>query len=322
MEEKEKVSFLGEKIGNICTRKEVVQLKQSAKEIYSILQERTEITEVAVVNDKEETVGLLTRTVLQEAFGGLYGYNLSMRKNACELMKKDALIVDCNESVERVSKIALQREQDSLYDAIIVTEEGRYKGVVTVKELFETVIAIQVSRAENDNPLTGLPGNAIIDKYISKCLTYPEPFSIVYIDMDNFKAYNDAYGFHNGDAMIQTLARSLEIICTKGEFLGHIGGDDFVIIADYWEVLPLLEDITKHFQEGIISLYQKEDYDRGYIISKNRKGETEQFPIVTLSMAIITNRIKSLTSWGEFSQELAKVKKESKERIGNSYVFF
>lgn len=322
MEEKGKFISLGEKIGNICTRKEVVQLEQSAKKIYSILQERTEITEMAVVNDKEEAVGLLTRTVLQEAFGGLYGYNLSIRKNVCELMKKDALIVDCNESVETVSKIALQREQDSLYDAIIVTDEARYKGVVTVKELFETVIAIQVNRAENDNPLTRLPGNAIIDECISKCLTHPEPFSIVYIDMDNFKAYNDAYGFHNGDAMIQTLAKSLENICTKGEFLGHIGGDDFVIITDYWEVLPLLENITKHFQEGIISLYKKEDYARGYIISKNRKGETEQFPIVTLSMAIITNRIKSLTSWGEFSQELAKVKKESKERIGNSYVFF
>ena len=84
----------------------------------------------------------------------------------------------------------------------------------------------------------------------------------------------------------------------------------------------MLEKISKHFQEGIISLYQKEDYDRGYIISKNRKGETEQFPIVTLSMAIITNRMKSLTNWGEFSRELAKIKKESKEKNGNSYVFF
>ncbi len=117
MEEKGKVSSLDEKIGNICTRKEVVRLEQSAKKIYSIIQERTEIIEVAVVNDKEEAVGLLTRTVLQEAFGGLYGYNLSMKKNVCELMKKDALIVDCNESVEKVSKIVLQREPDSLYDA-------------------------------------------------------------------------------------------------------------------------------------------------------------------------------------------------------------
>lgn len=322
MEEKGQANSLDEKIGNICTRKEVVRLEQSAKKIYSILQERTEITEVAVINEKEEVVGLLTRPVLQEAFGGMYGYSLSMKKNVSELMKADALIVDCNESVEKVSKIALQRQQDSLYDAILITEEGRYKGVVTVKELFQTVMAIQVNRAENDNPLTGLPGNAIIDKYISKCLTHPEPFAIVYIDMDNFKAYNDAYGFHNGDAMIQMLAKSIGTLCTKREFVGHIGGDDFVIIADYWDVLPLLEKISKHFQEGIISLYQKEDYDRGYIISKNRKGETEQFPIVTLSMAIITNRIKSLTNWGEFSKELAKIKKESKEKNGNSYVFF
>ena len=142
MEEKERIKSLDEKIGNICTRKEVVRYGQSAKKIYSFLQERSEITEVAVVNDKEEVMGLLTKTNLKTAFEEREGFNLSIKQKVCELMNAKSLIVDCNESVEKVSKIAMQRDQDSIYDAIIVTDAGKYKGVVTVKDLFEAVMAV------------------------------------------------------------------------------------------------------------------------------------------------------------------------------------
>ena len=142
MEEKRKIKSLDEKIGNICIRKEVVRYGQSAKRIYSFLRERSEITEVAVVNDKEEAVGLLTRSILKNVFEGRELNGSLIKKKVSELMNTKALIVDCNESVENVSKIALQREQGSIYDAIIVTDAGRYIGVVTVKDLFETVMAV------------------------------------------------------------------------------------------------------------------------------------------------------------------------------------
>lgn len=313
-------SFWGN-IGEISKRKEITKPEKPAKDLYYYLRERPDITEVTVLNEEEKVLGVITRAELMVAFGGIYGYDLSVRKRVCDLMDTEALVVDCNDSVEQVSKVALMRPQRTLYDAVIVTEDGHYKGVVTVKELLETAITIQVSRASDSNPLTGLPGNSMIDKMVHKCLNSKKPFAIAYIDMDNFKAYNDAYGFNNGDMMIRALAKSMKEACVRGEFQGHIGGDDFVVIAEYWDIQPILENISSYFQEKIVSLYSKEDYQRGYIISKDRHGVVEEFPIVTLSMAVITNQNYEFKGLDDFSEHLVKAKKGSKAIAGNSYVF-
>ena len=313
-------SFWGS-IGAICHHKEVTKPEKMAKEIYYFLRERPETTEVTVLNEEEQVLGVITRAELMVAFGGMYGYDLSMKKRVSDLMDKEALVVDCNDSVEQVSKVALKRPQRTLYDAVIVTENGRYKGVVTVKELLETAITIQVNRAVDSNPLTGLPGNIMIDEMVNKCLGSKRAFAIAYIDMDNFKAYNDAYGFNHGDAMIRALAKSMREACEKEEFLGHIGGDDFVVIAEYWDILPLLKDITARFQEKIATLYSEEDYRRGYIISKDRHGIVEKFPIITLSMAVLTNQNYDFQGMEDFSEQLVKAKKDSKAIAGNSYVW-
>lgn len=109
--------------------------------------------------------------------------------------------------------------------------------------------------------------------------------------------------------------------CEKEEFLGHIGGDDFVVIAEYWDILPLLKDITARFQEKIAALYSEEDYRRGYIISKDRHGIVEKFPIITLSMAVLTNQNYDFQGMEDFSEQLVKAKKDSKAIAGNSYVW-
>ncbi|MBO5292856.1 MAG: GGDEF domain-containing protein [Lachnospiraceae bacterium] len=313
-------SFWGN-IGDICKRKVITKPEKPAKDLYYYLRERPTITEVTVLNEEEEVLGVITRAELMVAFGGIYGYDLSMRKRACDLMDQEALVVDCNDSVEQVSKVALMRPQRTLYDAVIVTENGHYKGVVTVKELLETAITIQVNRASDSSPLTGLPGNSMIDSMVHRCLSSKKPFAIAYIDMDNFKAYNDAYGFNNGDAMIRALANSMKESCQREEFLGHIGGDDFVVIAEYQNIQPLLENISSRFQEKIVPLYRKEDFQRGYIISKDRHGAVEQFPIVTLSIAVITNQNYDFKGLADFSEHLVKAKKESKAIVGNSCVF-
>lgn len=133
-------------------------------------------------------------------------------------MDSGALVVDCNDSVEQVSKVALMRPQRTLYNAVIVTENKRYMGVVTVKKLLETAIAIQVNRASDANPLTGLPGNSMVNRMVHDCISGKKEYSIADIDMDNFKAYNDAYGFSNGDRIIRALADSMREIWEKEAF--------------------------------------------------------------------------------------------------------
>ncbi len=156
------------------------------------------------------------------------------------------------------------------------------------------------------------------------CHYYPlkatEPFSVIYLDLDNFKAYNDAYGFSNGDLMLKAAANCMEQCCKNGEFKGHIGGDDFVIIADYWEVELLCNSIIQLFQEEIRGLYSTKDLTNGFIVSKNRNGFEEIFSITTLSIAVVTNKNKNYKDLDEFSKDLAAVKKQCKQVKGNAVI--
>lgn len=314
-----KPSFFGN-VGAICKPKETVQAERAAKDIYEYMRDNPRVTEVCVLNEQKQVLGVLTRTEVMAAFGGRYGYDLSVRNKVCEMMDEHALIVDYNVSIEKVSKMALMRSQSKLYDAVIVTRDDKYCGVVTVKDLLEAAITIQVNRAVEANPLTGLPGNMVIEEKISSTVTKSEPFSVIYIDLDNFKAYNDAYGFNNGDLMIKAVADSMEETCSREEFMGHIGGDDFVIIAGHYQVEELFQGITEKFKRYIQGLYSEEDYKNRFIVSKNRHGFEEKFPIATLSMAVVTNRTHKFTNLEDFSKELVQVKKKSKQMEGNSCV--
>lgn len=206
------------------------------------------------------------------------------------------------------------------YDSVVVTQNDSYLGIVTVKDLLETAITIQVSRAVEANPLTKLPGNTAIENVINSCINSNKKFGFIYLDLDNFKAYNDAYGFTNGDLMIKTTADCIEESCLKEEFMGHIGGDDFVIITDYWEIEQLCQCIINKFQEKINMLYTQDDLDNGYILSKNRNGIEEKYPMATLSIAVVTNEFKNYQTINEFSKVLAEVKKKCKQKKGNAII--
>ena len=119
--------------------------------------------------------------------------------------------------------------------------------------------------------------------------------------------------------MIQTVVSCMEECCKKGEFMGHIGGDDFVIIAEYWEAGGLCQNIINCFSNSIEHLYSKEDWERGFIVSKNRNGFREEFPIATLSIAGLSNKTMQIREVDKFSLEIAKLKKECKQVVGNYY---
>ena len=145
--------------------------------------------------------------------------------------------------------------------------------------------------------------------------------AIIYLDLDNFKAYNDAYGFSCGDNMLRLLAQAMNLCCSAGDFKGHIGGDDFIILTRDTERLhELCSHIIETFSEQIQSLYSKEDWERGYIISKNRNGFAENFPIATLSIAAVTNRTVDFSQTELLSKTVAHAKKQCKQQAGHSVV--
>lgn len=154
-----------------------------------------EITELCVVDKDQKVCGLLTKQHIDECFGGRYGYSLYSKYTVGELLNSDYLEVDCRMPIEMVSRLALIRPKNRLYDAIVVSDNGTYVGIVTVKDLLEASVSIQVERAMDTNPLTHLPGNNQIERLISNNLFSKDKFSIMYLDLDNFKSYNDEFSY-------------------------------------------------------------------------------------------------------------------------------
>jgi len=192
-------------------------------------------------------------------------------------------------------------------------------------KLFSFKLKMIISRSRRDlgvNPTTRLPGTNIIEKEMSKRIKRGQNFAACYADLDNFKAYNDYYGYHYGDSLIKMtseIIRDVVYSYTKNSFVGHIGGDDFVFIIPTEKIHIICDQIIKIFDRMIIRRYKKEDVLRGYIVTASRKGKTEKFPIMTLSIAVIVNQRRMFRHLGEISHMIADLKSYTKTLPGSNY---
>ena len=185
------------------------------------------------------------------------------------------------------------------------------------------LIFARATRVRDANPLTRLPGNYSITKEIDDCIHRAQPFSIAYADLDNFKSYNDKYGFLRGDEIIKITARivtnSVRRLRLPHAFVGHVGGDDFVFIVPPERMEGVCREIIAHFDLVVGDFYDEDDRRRGFIESKNRKGEEETFPFVSLSIAVVTNEYRPIRHIGQVSAIAAEVKKHVKSMSGSNY---
>ena len=173
------------------------------------------------------------------------------------------------------------------------------------------------------SPLTGLPGNVQIHAELKKRLSKKEAFCVLYLDLDNFKAYNDVYGFLKGDQIIEftaeVIVKEIHNSQLQDAFIGHIGGDDFVAIIGGLNCEKLCQNILARFDANVTKYFTDEDLERGYIEVPNRKGVIEQFPLTSLSIGVVVadaNRFHNILEIGEIG---AQVKHAAKSVMGSSY---
>jgi len=175
---------------------------------------------------------------------------------------------------------------------------------------------IRLSRASN--PLTGLPGNLAIEHELNQRLARGETLACAYLDIDNFKAFNDYYGFEKGDECIRLVAEVLiEAVEAKGsesDFLGHIGGDDFILITHIDSVEEVLDKVAELFDSKVRLLYTPQDRERGWIEILNRQKESTRYPITSLSIGVSTNDKRELSNALEVSEIATELKKAAKAR--------
>ena len=186
-----------------------------------------------------------------------------------------------------------------------------------------TAIIRGASRRRDLSPLTGLPGNRVIQEHLSRLMAEDREFVVLLLDIDNFKAFNDRYGFSHGDEAIkllgQILARSTEEAEENGIFVGHIGGDDFIVIASSLMEEAFPQGIIDTFHARIPRLYDEEDRERGYVEIEDRRGELAKYPFMTLSIAGASTANRGFQSPLELTEILAEVKNFVKRTSGGRF---
>ncbi len=303
-------------IDNISAFGKTVPFHMMVEEVAVLFDKNPGIQGVTVIDSNNRSMGIVTRDKLSQCLGGRYGFSLHQRKKIGSIMEKRFLMVDRMSSISSVANSAMERENECLYDFVVVTDAGEYSGIVTVKDLLQKTIEIAVTAAKLQNPLTELPGNLLIEEEIEKAIRSEEKYTVVYFDLDNFKAFNDVYGFGKGDLAIKEFAKILKSNISEEDFVGHIGGDDFVAIFKHHNCEYLCSRIIKDYEERVHGYYSPEDRRNGYIETLNRQGELERFPLLSVTAAMADNREKSYSSAGEISELLAARKKYKKNQKG------
>ncbi len=272
-------------------------------------------TLIPIVDKNANVVGQIQRSrFLEHTILGNYGYgvHLNARKSLSEVMEIPTTIVESNMSLEDASMLVQKRENKKIYDDLIVTKDGKYYGILPINILLEAITKRAILLAKDSNPLTGLPGNWAIQRVIEKNLKCGCNFDVCYIDINNFKPFNDYYGFEKGDKAISTIGEILKKISSEKDdqiFAGHIGGDDFILITPSQMGEEICEEVIKRFEEILPTLHE-DDFLKGYYVSKNRKGEEMVFPLLSLACAIVN--VKNVTSFAHLASVASEVKAEAK----------
>lgn len=174
------------------------------------------------------------------------------------------------------------------------------------------------------NPLTGLPGNVSIEEELTRRIAGKEKFAVLYADLDNFKPYNDHYGYHRGDqaifAMSRILVGAVRETGNRADFIGHLGGDDFFVVTTPDRAELVGSAIIREFEKSRAALLDPKDVAAGHIEVKNRVGEIEKFPLLTLTIAAVNNVQREISHVAEASDIAAELKRYGKTRPGNVFV--
>jgi len=242
-------------------------------------------------------------------------------RQVCRLVKKDLLL--------RHLPIIMITGKGEISDKIDGIDAGADDYIVKPFEPKELLARIRMClrRSERDleaNPLTRLPGNVSILNELTQRLETKSAFAVCYLDLDKFKAYNDTYGFEHGDNVIRDTARILiratQDLGNPEDFIGHIGGDDFVIVTTPDKAEAISKKIIADFESTAPSFYTDQDRSKGYIMAHDRKGNLVSVPLISISIGIVTTEARKISHVAEIGEIGAELKAYAKSLERSNYI--
>ncbi|WP_295036141.1 bifunctional diguanylate cyclase/phosphodiesterase [Salinicola sp.] len=273
---------------------------------------------LAVVDGRSRPIGILGRQQLMALLGKRFGFDLHGRQPITKVMRTQALCVEAHEPLERVSRKVTGRDEASRDEDFIITDGGRYLGMGHVINLLQLFTEQQVQLARQANPLTQLPGNRPIRVALEHYQRQARGFVACYLDLDNFKPFNDRFGYALGDRMILALANLVSSELGREDFLGHLGGDDFILLLDDGKNLHRrLAGIQRRFIAESHALVPADARAEGGFHAKDRYDQWRFFPLVRLS--IIALRVGAEARVESFGDLWSHFKPAAK-RAGNGRI--
>lgn len=283
------------------------------EDVMSLFLQQPELHALPVVDGAQRVLGLINRRVFAEQFARPYARELHGRRSCTTFMHAAPLVCDINQSLESMTSILLGEDQRYLSDGFVITDQERYCGLGTGEALVRRVTEYRIEAARYANPLTFLPGNIPVTEHISRLLDSGRSFVAAYCDLNHFKPFNDQYGYFRGDRMILLLAQTvMRHVDPSVDFVGHIGGDDFIVLfqSDDWE--RRCHAIVDMFNEAARDLFDAQDIARGGLESEDRQGHRMLFPICSLSIGAAIIPAGTSASTEEVASHAAAAKRQAK----------
>ncbi|AXH08601.1 diguanylate cyclase/phosphodiesterase [Malaciobacter halophilus] len=269
---------------------------------------------VPIIDEYKTLLGVIYEVDIKKLSYSQYGLSLAQNvsfKSKLSSYIKPSLSIEVAWGIDKTLEMFNLRGNES--KGIFVTKSNKYIGFINVNNLLSLSYKRNLEIAQNQNPLTKLPGNNQIDKFIQNSFKSDEVTHIVYFDFNDFKPFNDYYGFRQGDRAILIFSELLQKSLRKSAFVAHIGGDDFFVGfrgKKFEKVYKKINQVQQEFKQSVSSLYNEEDKKKGFISTKDRFGINREFKLLSVCSAII--EITKYSNQSNFDKILGKIKKDSK----------
>ena len=268
---------------------------------------------VAVL-DGEQPVALINRAQFMNEYSKLYFREVWGRKSCDMHANFQPRRIERDHNVDELIGILTSQDQRYLSDGFIVTENGRYVGLGTGDQLVRSVTETRIEAARHANPLTFLPGNIPISQHMERLIKKQVRFAACYADLNSFKPFNDYYGYWRGDEMIRLLARlAMEQCDPQRDFLGHVGGDDFMILFQSPDWRARAERLVQEFNLHALALFDDAARKAGGIEAEDRQGVRRFFPCTTVSVGAVVIEANRFSRAEEVANLAAMAKHDAKK---------
>lgn len=293
----------------------------SVQTVLECFQQQPTLNTLAILDSHQRPIGAVQRHALSQTMLKPFAQEIYSRKPIRKLMDEDCLLVDIRQSLQRVSRLLTSRARQRLEDDFIIIDQGTYKGLGRGIDVLRQITELKLQQARHANPLTLLPGNIPIQQCLGRLLEQKLDAQLCYVDLDNFKPFNDLYGYGKGDEVLLALAQLLRELCDpQKDFVGHIGGDDFMLVMRSSDWRERLNQLDQRFQQLCRSLYRPEHIAEQGFSAPDREGNWRKHDLLNLSIGVLllNGRQTAELDPAHLAEHASKAKHEAKKVRGFS----